>query len=925
MLRITVIRNSNNSAVKYFEKALVQGDYYTEEVTGIWSGKLAEKLGIKGEITKEQFESLINNKHPVTGEKLTQRTVKKNRRCGYDFCFNSPKAASLLYALTGDHEILEAHNQAVEYAMSAGVEKNMQTQEGQGKEKTYKTVGNSLYGTFLHFTTRPVENESENRWEADPHIHSHSVVQNVCFNEEKQRYQAIEIGNIKREASWYEGLYLSKYAALLREAGYQIRQNGRYFEIDGVHRSIIEKYSRRSLQIDQLAQEKGVTDKKVKSKLAAWSRANKDKGVAENELKNIWLDRLSQEEKNILFSLKNKSTVDTGKIGEIDISKQVDLALDHYLERKSAISEKLVLSRALNKTYGHISPEQLQEELDSRTDILSLERGGTKIITTKEMVKMEERNLSFAIEGRNTQKPLHPAYKINNSILNKDQKNAIQHVLSSRDRLILIGGDAGVGKTTVMTEVKKALEEKSMKLFAIAPSADASRGTLAQKGFKNATTIADFIQNENIQEKCKNQVLLVDEAAMCGTKDMSSVLDIARKVNLRVILSGDYKQIQSVSAGDSMRAMEEKSGLPIARIKEIVRQKKNPDLKIAVKALADGKHQEAYRILDNKKMIKEIPNQEERDKTISRDFIETYLNGKTVMLVTPTHKEGVRLTNTIREDLKERGSIDHAERKYTTHKSLSWTESEKQDPQGYQRGMRIQFHNRTPGFRHGYKYEVQGKSENGDVLISSNNGRKVSPLPLQSHNSFQVYLKEETSVSKGDLIRINVNGKSLENKPIHNGQIFRIEGFDKYGNIQIGKSKTISKDYANFSMGYYRTAHASQGKDAQVLILSQPTQTFVAANERTFYVGVSRGAEEARIYTDNKEELKQVMSKPSDRVHALDIAKEIEQEQLRRKAHEALNEKINLSKQLKPIAYDSKYSPRSSKAEMAKEGHGISR
>ena len=89
-------------------------------------------------------------------------------------------------------------------------------------------------------------------------------------------------------------------------------------------------------------------------------------------------------------------------------------------------------------------------------------------------------------------------------------------------------------------------------------------------------------------------------------------------------------------------------------------------------------------------------------------------------------------------------------------------------------------------------------------------------------------------MSKGDLIRINVNGKSLENKPIHNGQIFRIEGFDKHGNIQIGKSKTLSKDYANFSMGYYRTAHASQGKDAQVLILSNSSN--VKSNGPFFFL-----------------------------------------------------------------------------------------
>ena len=75
MLRITIC-HSAIGAEKYFDIALKASDYYTKEV-GIWGGKGAEMLGLKGEVGRKDFVALVNNRWPgANGERLTARMNK---------------------------------------------------------------------------------------------------------------------------------------------------------------------------------------------------------------------------------------------------------------------------------------------------------------------------------------------------------------------------------------------------------------------------------------------------------------------------------------------------------------------------------------------------------------------------------------------------------------------------------------------------------------------------------------------------------------------------------------------------------------------------------------------------------------------------------------------------------------------------------
>ena len=109
MLRVTQ-QDSASGAKRYYASA----DYYSEgqEIIGSWGGDGAKRLGLDGVVDKFSFDRLCDNLHPTTGESLTVRT-RTERTVGYDFTFSVPKSVSLLYAMTGDRDVLDAFRAAV--------------------------------------------------------------------------------------------------------------------------------------------------------------------------------------------------------------------------------------------------------------------------------------------------------------------------------------------------------------------------------------------------------------------------------------------------------------------------------------------------------------------------------------------------------------------------------------------------------------------------------------------------------------------------------------------------------------------------------------------------------------------------------------------------------------------------------------------
>ena len=72
MLNIEVNRSAEG-VERYFARELAVGDYFMKE-PGIWAGRGAERLGLRGPVQRSQFVTLLRNENPATGKRLTART-----------------------------------------------------------------------------------------------------------------------------------------------------------------------------------------------------------------------------------------------------------------------------------------------------------------------------------------------------------------------------------------------------------------------------------------------------------------------------------------------------------------------------------------------------------------------------------------------------------------------------------------------------------------------------------------------------------------------------------------------------------------------------------------------------------------------------------------------------------------------------------
>lgn len=861
MLRIT--QSASSAAAKsYYVSSLDREDYYSDgqEIVGAWGGRLAEKLGLSGQVERDAFNKLCDNLNPATGENLTART-NENRRVGYDINFHCPKSVSVLYALSNDEKILAAFRASVRETMQ-DLEKDMQARVRSGGKNENRKTGNMLWGEFVHFTARPVGGIP------DPHLHAHCFAFNATFDESEKKIKAGQFGDIKRDASYYEAGFHARLASRLASLGYGIERTAKGWEIAGVSRPVIEKFSRRAAGIEKLALEKGIVSNKEKDKLAARTREGKREGQSLADLKKTWAAWLSGDESDALRRVKELGQ----KSPEISDAGAVDYALLHAFERSSVVSEKRFLAEALRRGVGSVSVEGVKEQAKQRSAILSQDVDGQTFTTTKRVLNEEKAMIAAAARRRGNYAPLFAKTPGLSSYLSDEQKNAVRHVLGSRDGVTAIRGAAGVGKTSLMRETVGHIEKTGKRVFTFAPTANASRGVLRSEGFENADTLASLLNDQTKQDAIKNNVIWIDEAGQVGAKTMRQVLELAEKQNARVILSGDVRQHSSVERGDSLRILENNGGLKSVEVVGIRRQK--GAYREAVQDLSKGDAAAGFDKLERLGAVVETTDAGERYAALARDYAETIKAGKTALVVSPTHGEGEKVTSAVRSELRAGGKLGNDEKDVMRLRNLSWTQAERSDVKNYAPGLVVQFERNSKGVKIGEKMVVTGISD-GKVTAEKENGAKLV-LPLDNAKNFSVYAPESLPLASGDKVRITKNGfcsgKGGKHR-LNNGAVFEVAGFNKSGDIKLNNGWTVSKDFGHLSHGYCLTSHASQGSTVDRVFIAQSSASAPAASKEQFYVSASRGRESVKIYTDNRETLRESVGASSVRLSAVELMK----------------------------------------------------
>jgi len=270
---------------------------------------------------------------------------------------------------------------------------------------------------------------------------------------------------------------------------------------------------------------------------------------------------------------------------------------------------------------GHCALPEI-ELIESATELLGVDQIKIedclkKIITKREVSKdkinsvamifppqliASEKLISERILNLASRKPDYPKFEIEKALswcqkkigysLAQGQRKAVE--LALRERVLIITGGPGVGKTTILRSVLMILRAKKVAPILCAPTGRAAKRMSESTGLE-ASTIhrllefkghsGKFSHDEN--NPVEGDLFIVDEASMIDTQLMSSFLRALPK-NAHLILVGDVDQLPSVGPGSVLSDMINSNELPVARLNEIFRQSSESRIITAAHEINEG-------------------------------------------------------------------------------------------------------------------------------------------------------------------------------------------------------------------------------------------------------------------------------------------------------------------------------------------------
>ena len=848
----------------YSSRHLEHSDYYAEgeRVTGVWHGRGAELLGLSGAVRTNDFEALRQGLDPRTKEFLRVRrsadrtavdgTKLAQGRSLYDFTISAPKSVSVLAILGGDDRLIEAHRTAVAETLEEA-ENYAASRVRKAGANADRPTGNLALAVYHHDTSR----------ELDPQLHTHAVAANLTSDGTEGRWKALQALEIYERRAYLSEVYRNALAREARAMGYEIenqrdakgRDSG--FEIRGVPQELLAKFSQRSRQRDAaiavFVEQRGrkPTDNEV-AVLVRESRADKLAEISTQELRQKQRARLTPDEEKALVRARG---MQGPTLSVASSSSSLDYAKDHIFERVSVAQDHELLTEALRHGRGRIRLNELKGELSVQVSAGRVLRSGREI-ATETSLEREQKMIATVNRGLGGFEPLVGGHTfVISDRLRPEQKHAVEFVLRSCDLAVSISGAAGTGKTATLKELRRGLMEAGRAVLAIAPTMSAVE-ELQKVGFADAITVERLLQDPNIRDGIRGEVIILDEAGMVSARQMANLLRLAEECSLRVVFSGDTKQIQSVEAGDALRILEKESRLKTVTLTQVQRQSRK-DYRTAMEELRQNPER-GFAKLDAMGAVREVAFSD-RAAVIADAYAGAA--GQT-LVVCATHDEIDRVTEAIREGRKASGQLGTGV-PLTRHVSLNWTAAQKADLQNFRPGQLLGFHRAVKSITKHETVEVLGVAPTG-IVVRSADGKK-STISRRHAGSFDVLEAKPIEVSPGDRLLLTSNRRDAGLR-ITNGELVTVSSVDAHGRIQIEGGRTLPADYKGFTHGYAVTAHRSQGKTVDSVILSGD-----GMRKELFYVAASRGRHGVTVITSDKERLQQTVGRSMARTSATEL------------------------------------------------------
>jgi len=869
------------NAKEYFEEHLCVGDYYDEgqRVAGEWMGLGADRLGLSGKVGAEAFLRLCENRHPASGESLTQRlnTTRMDeagdntadRRIFYDFTFSPPKSVSVAAFVGEDARILEAHAQAVRSALRE-FEAFATTRVRMGRSNIDRSTGNFTAALFTHDTSRAL----------DPHLHTHCIVFNATFDAVENRWKALQNFELLQARKFAENLYYHELARKLRGFGYEIHNQARGdFQIEGISDEICERFSKRRIQIDEaikkLLAEKpecaGGDMMAMRRLLATAERARKQKELSRDEQRALWNGQLSETERAALRQLQKQPEKVTSN--RVNVGEAVQWAEDHLFDRNSVVLECQLWQHALERGRGeNLSVTELKEFTRQRDYIRNPERPSE--VTTREVLLREMEIVQTVKDGVGNCRPLVENSFTANPKLDAEQRLALDALLCSTHAISLFRGGAGTGKSFVLRELVEQVRQSGKSLAVLAPQRQ-QVVVMETDGFPSPTTVTNFLLKRELVE---GAVVVVDEAGQIGGRQMLELLRLARERKARVILSGDTRQHGAVEASDALLAIERHSGVKPVQLHTIRRQdpargrdqKERSEIKQyrkAVEVAAAGKLAESFDRLDKMGAVVSCGLGEQADK-LADEYVRLAEQTASAVVVSQTWAEVHRVNSKVRDALKSKGLLGANDVTIQALDKMDLTDAQKRDKRFYPPDAVIVFNQKVRQAGPGMRGKLVGIRK-ASVLVEIDG--KCVTVSNKVLNKITVCLPREIPVAQGDKLHLKANRKLASGARVTNGELVAVKSVRADGGIELADGRVLDKSFREFLPGYAVTSYGSQGKTVDYVLFSDSTVK-PATNAQQWYVTISRGRRGVRIFTPDKIQLRENLIRSGHRPLALEFA-----------------------------------------------------
>jgi hypothetical protein len=241
-------------------------------------------------------------------------------------------------------------------------------------------------------------------------------------------------------------------------------------------------------------------------------------------------------------------------------------------------------------------------------------------------------------------------------ILSHQQRAAFDHLTEARDLGVVIGY-AGAGKSALLGVAREAWEESGYRVRGAALSGIAAENLESGSDIPSRTLASLEHQWTKGRELLNAQdVLVIDEAGMIGSRQLKRVLSEAEHRGAKVVLVGDAEQLQAIEAGAAFRSITERHAH--VEITEIRRQKVDWQRK-ATRDLATGRTADALDAYCNNGMV--FPA-ETRDVARTR-LVESWERDRTAspeesrIILAHTNDEVRVLNELARGKLRETGEL----------------------------------------------------------------------------------------------------------------------------------------------------------------------------------------------------------------------------------------------------------------------------